>query len=175
MLDIAIKYEEQLQKLFADIAFDEKYKFYYGYSYRDKYKSTESTWNKHEFVSIHKDKISKKDEIIGYMSYSIERDSHHVSGLAIMNFKERNIIFAKDLKQFLIDIFEKFNFRKLNWGVYVGNPIEKSYDKMCQKYGGRIVGIKKEDVILIDGKYYDYKMYEIMREDYLRSKKPLKN
>lgn len=164
MLDIAGKYEEQLQKLFADIAFDEKYKFYYGCSYRDKYKATESTWSKHEFVSIN------NGEIIGYLSYSIDRDFDLVSGLTIINFKETNIIFAKDLKQFLIDIFEKFNFRKLNWGVYVGNPIEKSYDKMCIKYGGRIVGVRKENARLIDGKYYDFKMYEIFREDYLKSK-----
>lgn len=46
-----------------------------------------------------------------------------------------------DLGQALQDIFEKFKFRKLTFCVVVGNPIEKSYDKMINKYNGRIIGI----------------------------------
>ena len=164
MLDLANKYEENLQLLFANIAFDDKYKFLSGSSYRDKYKTSDSTWAKHEFVSIH------NKEIIGYLSYSIDRDSNAAWGMQIVNFEQPNIIFAKDLKKFLTDIFEKFKFRKLKFAVYVGNPIEKSYDKMCTKYGGRIVGIYKENDKLIDGNYYDCKMYEIMRVDYLDRK-----
>ena len=40
---------------------------------------------------------------------------------------------------------------------------------MIKKYGGRIVGIKKKDVQLIDGKYYDLKLYEIFADDYFKS------
>ena len=43
------------------------------------------------------------------------------------------------------DIFERFGFRKLVFSVAVGNPIEKSYDKMMERYGGRVVGIFKEE------------------------------
>ena len=74
-----------------------------------------------------------------------------------------------DLGQALTDIFERFKFRKLNFSVVIGNPIEKSYDKMIDKYGGRIVGIYKQEIKLIDGEYYDEKLYEITREDYLKS------
>jgi len=164
LLDIANKYEEKLQLLFANIAFDDKYKFLSGSSYRDKYKATDSTWSKHEFVSIH------KEEIVGYLSYAIDRDSNTAWGMQIVNFKRPNIIFAKDLKKFLTDIFDKFQFRKLKFAVYVGNPIEKSYDRMCKKHGGRIVGTYIENDKLIDGNFYDCKMYEIMRTDYLNNK-----
>jgi len=164
MLDIANKYEEKLQLLFANIAFDDKYKFLTGSSYRDKYKTSDSTWQKHEFVSIH------NKEIMGYLQYSLDRVSNIAFGMQIVNFKNPNIIFANDLKKFLTDIFEKFQFRKLKFAVYVGNPIEKSYDKICKKYGGRVVGTYKQDDKLIDGNYYDYKMYEIMRDDYLKHK-----
>lgn len=54
----------------------------------------------------------------------------------------------------------------MNFIVVVGNPIEKSYDKMIKKYGGRIVGTYKEDVKLIDGEYYDKKLYEILASEY---------
>ena len=53
--------------------------------------------------------------------------------------------------------------------MIIGNPIEKSYDKMINKYGGRIVGIYKEDVKLIDGEYYDKKLYEILASEYFET------
>jgi len=164
MLDVAGKYEQELQNLFANIMFNDKYKFYLGSSYMDKYKPYESTWNGHEFVSIHDRKI------IGYMGYTIDRDANFAYSLRVINFEDKNLLFSKDLKRFLQNIFEKFNFRKLKFGVVVGNPIEKAYDRICLKFGGRIVGTYKQDTKLFDGQYYDWKMYEIFREDYLKSK-----
>lgn len=164
MLDIATKYEEKLQELFANISFEEKYKYSSGCTYRDKYEASKSTWQMHEFVSVYNDKI------LGYLRYSIDREAYKVDSLYIVNFTNPNIIFANDLKQLLIDIFEKFKFRKLSFSCFIGNPIEKSYDKIIAKFGGRIVGIQIEDSKLIDGEYYDLKLYEILREDYLKSK-----
>jgi hypothetical protein len=161
MLDIAGKYENQLKELFANITFDENFKFLFGSSYRDDYLSDKSTWNKHEFVSVY------GNEVIGYLKYNIDRDANVAYGMQIVNFKSKsNIYFSRDLNKFLIDIFEKFHFRKLKFCCYVGNPIEKMYDKYIKKYGGRIVGIEKENNKLIDGKYYDLKLYEILLEDY---------
>jgi hypothetical protein len=164
MLDIAMKYTDKLKIKFADTIFDDKYNYYYNTSYRNEYKPETSTWDKHEFVSIN------NDDIIGYMAYSINRDTNAVVSLNIINFTKPNMIFSKDLKKFLTDIFEKFNFRKLTFGVTIGNPIEASYDKLIKKYGGRIVGVYEKEDKLIDGTYTDSKMYEIFRENYLKSK-----
>ena len=165
MLDIAGKYENELKLLFTNITFDEKYKYLDASSYRDIYTSTTSTWSKHEFVSIYNNKI------IGYMKYSIDRDSNIAHAMRVVNFDNKcNIIFSKDLRKFLTDIFEKFQFRKLVFSVIIGNPVEKSYDKICEKHGGRIIGIKKENCKLIDGNYYDIKIYEILRSDYIKNK-----
>ena len=60
---------------------------------------------------------------------------------------------------------------KLNFSVVVGNPIEKSYDKLIKRYGGRIVGTREKETTLVDGNLYDVKMYELFREDYLKSKR----
>lgn len=70
----------------------------------------------------------------------------------------------------LRDIFEKFHFRKLDFTVVIGNPIESTYDRMVEKYGGRIVGIQKKQVRLIDGQLYDKKLYEILAEDYFKKR-----
>ena len=44
------------------------------------------------------------------------------------------------------------------------------YDKYIEKYNGRVVGYRKNEIMLSDGQYYDDKLYEITKEDYLKSK-----
>ena len=160
MLEPAIKYKDQLQSLQYDIWFDDKYKYWNNSIYYSGINVDPDTWNRHQFVSVY------NNEVIGYISYDISRSDDVVHSLSIMNFSNNKITFGRDVMQALKDIFEKYKFRKLSFSVVVGNPIEKTYDKMIKKYGGRIVGIQKEDVKLIDGEYYDRKSYEILAKDY---------
>ena len=160
MLEPAIKFKDQLEQLQYDIWFNDKYKYWVCDVYYEVLTIDENTWSKHQFVSVIDDKI------IGYIAYNVHRGDNSVDCLSIMNFTDDKIAFGMDLGQALKDIFEKYKFRKLNFDVVVGNPIEKSYDKMIKKYGGRIIGTKKEDVKLIDGEYYDKKIYEILATEY---------
>lgn len=160
MLEPAIKYKEQLEKLQYDVWFNDKYKYWNCSVYYDTMNLDTNTWDKHQFVSV------VNGEVIGYISYNISRGDNSTYSLSILNFTNNKAAFGMDLGKALKDIFEKYRFRKLNFCVVVGNPIEKSYDKMISKFGGRIVGIYKEDVRLIDGKYYDKKLYEILATEY---------
>lgn len=162
MLDVAQKYTDQLKSLYADIVYDDKYKFVNS-GWVDEYKPSDTTWSTHEFVSL-----NSKSEVIGHIVYEINRNTYSVCGLTVINFSDDKMTFGKDLSKIIKDIFLKFNFRKLSFGVYIGNPIEKSYDKMILKYGGRIVGVKKEETKLMDGKFYDFKMYEVLRNDFIK-------
>lgn len=166
MLEPAIKYEVQTKEKFRGIWFDERYKFFNCSDYYEERKIDDSTWNRHQFVSI------RNGEVIGYIGYAVGRTENDVSGLAIVNFEEKpSLTFSKDLGQALCDIFEKFRFRRLEFSVIVGNPIKKSYDRLCQKYGGKIVGTHHKRQRLIDGKLYDQKYYEIFADDYFAAKK----
>lgn len=162
MLELAAKYELELQIKFADAFVEERNKYYFTGGYTNRYKATDSTWNIHEFVS------TKNGEVIGYLAYSIDRRTNSTSGLCAISFEAKSLTFSKDFMQFLKDIFEKYCFRKLSFGVYIGNPVEKMYDRHIKKFGGRIVGTWKEDTMLSDGKFYDYKAYEIFRTDYIK-------
>lgn len=163
MIETAQKYTDVLKIKMADTAYDLKYMFARP-GFTEEYTPTSDTWFKYEFVSI------KNKEVIGYISYDINRNDYSASGLYIINFTDDKITFGRDLGTVLNDIFTKFNFRKLTFGVFVGNPIEKSYDKAINKFGGRIVGVEREASRLLDGKFYDYKIYEIFRTDYLSNK-----
>ena len=166
MLVPAFNYAEELKKKMATTWFDEKYKYYNFDTYYSELVIDNETWNRHQFVSLDKD-----ENVIGYISYVVNRQTYNCNGFEIINFTDNKFVFGMDLGQALTDIFEKFKFRKLNFSVVIGNPIEKSYDKMIDKYGGRIVGVYKQEARLFDGEYYDEKLYEITREDYLKSRK----
>lgn len=163
MIDIAQKYSDELKLLFLNTAYDEKYMFYNG-SWVSEYKPSTDNWNNYEFVSIDSD-----NKVIGYISYGIKRDTYSVDGLRIINFSDNKITFGKDVIKVIQDIFMKYSFRKLSFAVFVGNPIEKTYDKLIKKYGGRIIGIKEKDEKLLDGKLYDFKMYEIFRDEFIKN------
>ena len=165
MLDNALKHADALKMLHLDTWHDEKYKFYNYRCFWELPTLKENTLDGHDFVSI-----NDKGDIIGAIGYCIMRDTESVCGLGIINFTGDKA-FGKDVLQAIKDIFEKYNFRKLSWCVVVGNPIERTYDKLCAKYGGRIVGTEKEETKLFDNKYYDVKRYEILRLDYMKKTK----
>lgn len=165
MLDIAINHTEELKKKFRETWFDEKYKFYNYDTYYSDWSIDDNTWDNHQFVSI-----NKGGHVIGYIGYAIKRQTHNCGALGIINFSDNQGTFGVDVGHVLVDIFEKFNFGKLKFSVVIGNPIEKTYDRLVKKYGGRVVGIYKNEVRLIDGNYYDVKHYEILRENYLDNK-----
>lgn len=164
MLDAAIKYVDELKDKMLDTWFNEKYKYWNFNMYYSDIEISNETWREHQFVSI------RDDEIIGYICYEVNRESNSCMGLGVINFSDDKMTFGRDLKQAITDIFEKFQFNKLKFSVVVGNPVEKSYDRMIRRYGGRIVGIFRQDTRLIDGNLYDVKQYEILRNEYLAFK-----
>ena len=166
MLDIALKYVDKLKMLYINTWHNEKYKYYNYQCFWKMPTFDESTWDGHDFVSL-----DKNGEIIGAIGYSINRPTESVCGLGILSFTdEPTLEFGKDVLQAIKDIFEKYNFRKLSFCVVIGNPIEATYDRLCEQYGGRIVGIEKQETKLCDNKYYDVKRYEILRADYLKAR-----
>lgn len=152
MLDLGFKYEEQLRELMMNTWYDEKYKFYYSSTYRNIWenpKNCDGDWNCRQFVSI-----DSKGKIIGMIGYHVDREANMATGFGAINFSDNKVVFGKDLAQVIDDIFCKFNMRKLEFFVIVGNPIERSYDRMIAQYGGNITGIRHKCVRLIDNQYY---------------------
>lgn len=177
MLELAMKpiYTEQLIELYTSIWGNEYYKFFITspifnieLAIPDK-----NTKYRHEFVSV-----DKFGDIIGVISYSIDRSTGNCHTLFICNFdnvrneisdsdkRKRSVIFGRDIKKAINDLFLTFNFNKLEFYVVVGNPVEKTYDKLVQRYGGKVVEIKKQDVRLWDNKLYDTKWYKILKSSY---------
>jgi hypothetical protein len=163
MLKPAILYKDEIPKLYQSIWFNDKYKYYNYSTTWHTFSIDEKTYDWHEFVSV-----NTNGEVIGYIHYYINRTTLNCNRFGAINFTN-DPTFGKDVLQVIKDIFEKFNFHKLDFSVVIGNPAEKSYDHLCKKYGGHILCIEKDETKLDDNKYYDVKRYYIMREDYLKA------
>jgi len=168
MLDLAYKHEEQIRLNMLDTWYDEKYMYYHASPYHELYQTpspNDGDWNCRQFVSLDRD-----GNLLGLITYSINREDDLVNNFGAINFSNNKIVFAKDLAKVIDDIFCKFNIRKMEFFVIVGNPIEKNYDRLITLYGGKIIGIKTKHYKLMDGNYYDKKIYELFREDYIAAK-----
>jgi hypothetical protein len=164
LLKLAFAYKDKLQQKYNEVIFQDKYKFWNCSSYWEyEFKLSSDSWSSIEMVSV-----DSSDNIIGYLKANIERAADKVSSLGVANFGDVNPVFSNDLKQFIFDLLFKFNFRKIEWAVVIGNPAEQIYDRFITKYGGRDTGIQRQTVKLQDGKYYDMKGYEIFREEFKR-------
>lgn len=164
MLDLAISHQDELKMNFQTTWFSDKYKYWAYSSYYEEFEIAQSSMEAHQFVSL-----NTKGEVIGFIGYSVYRGDGSVDGLNIINFTDGNkATFGLDVATAVKDIFEKFHFRKLNFVVVIGNPVEKTYDHLIDKFNGRIVGTWKKHVKLYDGSICDVKLYEIMAEDYFK-------
>jgi hypothetical protein len=165
MLKLSYFYKTRIQEEYKKIIYDEKYKYYFCqcfWNYEFPLSTGDSDWYGIEYVSV-----DRNNNIIGYLGANIDRESNKVSSLRILNFKDKgNITFSRDLRNFIIELFERYKVNKIEFSVVGGNPIEKMYDKYIKKYNGRIVGHFKDYVKLTDGEYHDYKMYEIFKKDF---------
>lgn len=162
MLVPAILHEEQLKKNYVKAMCDDHYKFYMSTSYRS---FTPNVQN-NDWSTIQRVSIDKNGNVIGYMSAEIDRDSKVVNRFGLLNFtKQINVIFAQDLIKFIRELRDRYDASKFEFMAFVGGEAEQMYRKFISKHGGNIVGTLKKTSKLIDGKYYDATMFEIMRED----------
>ena len=163
MLKFAKLYEQELIKIHLNTITQSKYG-YVNTDYLCGIKIDEDDWNYVQRISLYNDKI------IGYMHGSTSRASNRIVQLNIWSvagtLKEYRE-FELDCLNFLLYLLN--NFRKIEWTVCVNNPVKKSYRKLIKELNGSVVGISQQ-VHLINGKYEDEELYEIMSTDEVKLK-----
>jgi hypothetical protein len=162
MLKVAYPYAAELGRWTCEHAFDEHYKFFhYNNWVAYEPKIDKDSWNSLEMVSI-----GPAGNIVGLFGADIDRTSNVVKSLRCLNMTgHKHPTFSRDMVEFLASLFFKYNFSKVCFTVAVGNPAESMYDKVIERFGGRIVGVKEAHIRLLDGTLRDEKIYEIMKRD----------
>jgi len=163
MLGLAINHLSELQDRYRATLFDERYKFYQrtpGFEYFIPLANNCSDGV--QFVSM-----NCNGEVIGYLSAKFNRLTRTAYDLEAIKFiPDRDLCFSQDMGAFDIKLFNEFGMNRLVWSVVVGNPAEKFYDSLTEICGVRIVGTFRDEVMLSDGRLYDLKYYEVLKEDF---------
>lgn len=105
--------------------------------------------------------INSKNELIGYLDYHIDWYNSCASRFGLISFCKGNPIIGKDLLSELNKLIYKYKLHRIEWRMIGGNPVERSYDKFCNKFHGN-KHILKDAVKDKYGKYHDDIIYEII-------------
>jgi hypothetical protein len=160
MLDYAKKHEDKLKALWCECAFNPYYKYVSLGPIHYDIKLPDSTEYQHDFVSVY------EGELIGYISYNINRITGGVYNLCVLHFGGDNgkhkYIFGRDVITALQDVFVKYQFNKISFSVIIGNPALSMFERIVKYYGGSVVGIMRSECRLYDSNMYDVKLFEIL-------------
>lgn len=101
------------------------------------------------------------DNLIGYFTYMMDWYTSCASYFGLFSFDRGNKIIGLDVRREMKKIIKEYNVHRISWRMVSGNPVERHYDKFCDKYGGK-------KFVLTDairdraGNYHDDIIYEII-------------
>ena len=158
MLLPAILYKEQITKEFQKQYFTEDMFFETGCL---------EQWSPQIFDNLEQGKfqyaiVNNDNKLIGYLSYEIDYYASQVYKFGLISFDKGNLIVARDLFNKLEELVSKFH--RVEWRMVGGNPVERNYDRFCEKHHGK-KHILKDAIKDAKGNYRDNIIYEIITEN----------
>ena len=164
MLEPAQLHMDAITKEMVKRWYDLEYQYYDSGTGRYVYwtESGESDQNKRFFASV-----DGEGNLLGIISYRFDGESGSCFNFGIMAFQKFSRTYICDIKQAVCDIFFKYHFKRMEWLCYDANPAAKGYDRFIKKYGGRKAGHLRQASKLLDGKFHDCTIYEILVSDLL--------
>lgn len=169
MLKNAMLYMDEINKKYYEIAYDLDYQYYIG-NCGGPIHFHDNCYEHPEFVSV-----DENDNVIGVFKYSLDRAARRAYNFGAISFDRGNTIFTIDMLRAIDDIFRKYKMHTMEFWAFVDNPITPTYTKLVEKYGGRIVGVLKDCMILQDGQLHDSIIYELSLWGYIAAKEGVKN
>lgn len=108
--------------------------------------------------------VDEDGKLLGYFGYYIDWYTSSASRFGLFSFDRGNRIIGIDILKEMRKLIHKYKLHRIEWRMIGGNPVEKHYDRFCEKYRGR-------KIILHDatkdryGKYHDDIIYEIINDE----------
>ena len=174
MIDLAIKHVAEINERYYDAWFDPRYQYFFGQRARFQFEASDCLDRSETYLNRGFASLNPDGKVIGYIGYSMDTSIGLVHQLEIIKFSDDGKdtgTFGLDMYKVFKDCFDKFNANTIEFWVYVGNPIERSYDRICERLGGRILCTQNKRGILLDGTLLDRKVYQITKEEYLAARK----
>ena len=106
--------------------------------------------------------VDDKENLIGYLAYHVDWYASCAYNFGLFSFDRGNILIGRDLFSKMEELVHRFH--RLEWRMFGGNPVEKSYDNFCKKHNGT-KHILKDVTKDRDENYHDHVIYEIINEE----------
>lgn len=154
MLVPAILYKEQIKKNFQELYYTEDMFLETG-SLGQWCTNISDTSSEGRFDYA----IIQNDKLIGYLSYQVDYYVSKAYNFGLMSFDRGNVVVGKDLFHKMEELVSSFH--RIEWRMVGGNPVERSYDRFCERHHGK-KHILKDAIRDAEGKYRDDIIYEIV-------------
>lgn len=105
--------------------------------------------------------VNLDGKLLGYLDYHIDWYSSCASRFGLISFDRGNLIVGRDLYSELNKLIYEYKLHRIEWRMIGGNPVEKHYDKFCEKYNGT-KHILKDAIKDKFGNYHNDIIYEII-------------
>ena len=163
MLKPAQLYGEQLQKANVETWYNPAYTFYHCGTGGSEITFKEDNYDRHQFVSV-----DREDNVLGYISYSVDWCAMSASGFGIISFKPGSMEFLRDAYTAFCNLFEVYHMNRVCWFAFADNPAIRSYRNFIRKHGGRECSYYRQISKLLDGKLHDGVEFEILAEEFVK-------
>lgn len=169
MLKPAICYREQLFEKFAKEIYTDRYFYYSGYPHAHNLPDIQSVTDQNKDGIYQYAIVNSEDIVIGWLAYRIYTDTNSVENFGLYSFEDEDyslmknaVVLGKDVHNKLKELASQYH--RISWRVISGNPVERSYDKLCKELNGNKVTLHD---ITVDnyGKYHDEHIYEVINDN----------
>lgn len=155
MLVPAISRKTELEQLFAEHLYDKDMFFYNGYPHCNSMPDLTPKENIYRWAVVDKDKV------IGYFTYFTDTHCSTVCSFGLYSFDKGNPVLGFDVYKKMKELIKYY--RRIEWRMIGGNPVQKHYDRLCKRFNGNRVmlhSVVRDE----EGVYHDEYIYEIVKE-----------
>lgn len=157
MLVPAILYKEDIQTLYKAYYYSKDMTYFSGWF---------GTYeidipNDVDGYSFHYAIIDNNNNLIGYFTYKIDWYSSQAYKFGLFTFKRNNSLVGLDVRREISKIINQYHIHRIEWCMIGGNPVERHYDKFCQRYNGKKF-IYTDAFRDKNGNYHNNVAYEII-------------
>lgn len=156
MLKPAILYKDEIDRLFAENLYTERFFYYTGYAGCNELPNIKAQDDYFQFAEVNEGTVT------GYFAYHIDAVNDTVDRFGLFSFIPNNIYLIKDVFVSLEHLVK--NHRRVEWRVIGGNPVVPNYDRFCKQYGGNKVTLHAVTKDL-NGNWRDEHIYEIINKE----------
>lgn len=156
MLVPAILYKDEIRKKFMEYAYTDDMMNYNGCLASDIPNIDECS-----DASNYQYAIVDNGKLMGYFTFQIDWYSSCINCFGLFSFDRNNKTIGVDVYRELKKIIKDYHIHRMEWRMVGGNPVEKHYDRFCERYHGK-------KFVLTDaikdrrGNYHDDIIYEII-------------